>query len=114
MSKALMRDMKIVLLLRERELVMHDETRSIKIALLTRLDPQDRRVWSGITYYIAQALRKYCGEVTYIGPLPAYKAKLSQRILNRGSQLLLKKRYFYDLGVSAAKWYGKVSAQRLA
>src|SRR5947209_13640822 len=83
-------------LLGERELAMYDGTRRIKIALLTASNPQNRRLWSGITYYIAQALRKYCGEVTYIGPLPAYKAKLGERILNKSSHLLLKKRYLYS------------------
>lgn len=98
----------------ERELVMHDETRGIKIAFLTASNPQNRRLWSGITYYVAQALRKHCGEVTYIGPLPAYKAKPGERILDKSSNLLLKKRYLYSYGISAAKWYGKVATQKLA
>jgi len=93
---------------------MHDETRGIKIAFLTASNPQNRRLWSGITYYVAQALEKHCGEVTYIGPLPAYKAKPGERILDKSSNLLLKKRYLYSYGISAAKWYGKVATRKLA
>ena len=93
---------------------MHNEARRIKIALLTASAPQDRRPWSGITYFVGQALQKHCGEVTYIGSLPPYKAKLGERLLGRGSERLLKKRYLYKRGISAAKWYGKVATQKLA
>lgn len=93
---------------------MQNETRRIKIALLTASIPQNRRSWSGSTYFIGQALQKHCGEVTYIGPLPSYQAKLGERLLGRSSKLFLKKYYLPGAGISAAKWYGKVASQKLA
>ena len=92
---------------------MFNETGRIKIALLTATVPQDRRPWSGTTYFVGQALQKHCGEVTYIGPLPPHKANLGERLLGRGSKLLLKKRYYYERGISAAKWYGKFATQKV-
>jgi len=94
---------------------MRKETGRIKIAFLTASAPQDRRSWSGTTYFVGQALQKHCGEVTYIGPLPSYNGvKLVERLLGRSSWLLLKKKYLAKSGISAAKWYGKVATQKLA
>src|SRR5260221_1953076 len=97
----------------EREPIMHNETGRIKIAFLTASAPQDRRSWSGTTYFVGQALQKHCGEVTYIGPLPAYKAKLGERLLGRSSKLFLKKYYLPGAGISGAKWYGKAATRKL-
>lgn len=70
---------------------MNNQEKCIRIAYLTFRDAQDRRTWSGTYYYMAQALQKNCGEVTYIGPLDASTEKLVGRIVNRGSKILLKK-----------------------
>ena len=93
---------------------MSNEEKQIKIAYLTMRDPKDRRTWSGTYYHMAQALQKHCGEVTYIGPLDASKEKLVGRILNKASQLLLKKNFMYHHSILAARRYAKVASQKLA
>jgi glycosyltransferase involved in cell wall biosynthesis len=86
----------------------------MKIALLSVLDPQDKRSWSGILYCMAQALQKHCGEVSYIGPLYTPKEDLIGRIVNKCTRVLFKKRYTYYLSILMSKRYAKITAQRLA
>jgi glycosyltransferase involved in cell wall biosynthesis len=93
---------------------MSDEEKRIKIAYLTSRDARDRRTWSGTYYYMAQALQKHCGEVTYIGPLDASTQKLVGRIVNRGSKALLRKSYLYQHSFLVAKKYAKVASEKLA
>lgn len=92
---------------------MNDEEKRLKIAYLTLRDAQDRRTWSGAYYYMAQALQKHCGEVTYIGPLDASKQMLVGKIINKSSQLLLKKNFVYVHSLLVAKKYAKIASQRL-
>lgn len=89
----------------------------MKIALLTMSrDPQDRRTWrswSGIVYYVAQALQKQCGEVSYCSPvLPCRREDLIARIIRGGSQILLKRKY--NPGFFLAKSYAKAASSWLA
>ncbi len=93
---------------------MSNENRRIKIAYLTYHDAQDRRSWSGLAYSMAQTLQKYCGEVSYIGPIDASRAKLRGKIINKISRSLLNKTYFYNHSFPVAKRYAEVAAQRLA
>lgn len=93
---------------------MNDEAKRINIAYLTLRDARDKRTWSGAYYYMAQALQKYCGEVTYIGPLDASKEMLVGKIVNKGSQVLLKKNFVYVHSILVAKKYAKIASQRLA
>ncbi len=89
----------------------------MKIALLTMSrDPQDRRSWrswSGIVYYVAQTLQKYCGEVSYCSPaLPCRKEELIARIVRGSSRILLKKGY--NPSIFLAKSYAKAGERWLA
>jgi glycosyltransferase involved in cell wall biosynthesis len=43
-------------------------TRRPRIAYFSVNDPQDRRAWSGISYYMVSALQTHCGDVTVIRP----------------------------------------------
>ena len=86
----------------------------MKIAFLTSLDPQNKRSWSGIPYYIARSLQKHCGEVSYIGHMYAPKEMFIGNFVHRCSMLLFKKRFMYFHGVLVAKRYAKIAAQRLA
>jgi glycosyltransferase involved in cell wall biosynthesis len=99
----------------ESRLVMIDETRHIKIAFLTAFDLQDIQSWSwGSTfYYMAQALQKHCGEISYIGPIHCWE-QLAARIIRKGSWLLLKKNFAQYHNFLVAKKYAQVAAQRLA
>src|ERR1700730_2040179 len=89
----------------------------MNIALLTMSrDPQDRRSWrswSGIVYYVTQALQKHCGEVSYCTPaLPCRKEESIARIIRGSSQIVLKKKY--NPSFFLAKSYAKAGDRWLA
>lgn len=92
---------------------MSDESKRIKVAFLTSFDPQDKRSWSGTMYCMAQALQKHCGEVSYIAPIYIIEKRIA-RILDRSSQVLLKKGFMHHHCFLVAKKYANVAAQRLA
>ena len=86
----------------------------MKIALLTAFDSQDRRTWSGTNYFIAQSLQKYCGSVSYIGPLPHSQQELVGRIIHKGTRVLLKKNFRYYSSFLFAKKYARIANQWLS
>lgn len=94
---------------------MNSETKRIKIAFLTAFDLQDIRFWSwaGTFYYMAQALQKHCGEISYIGPIHCWEQSVA-KIIHKGSRLLLKKNFTSYHNFLVAKKYAKVAARRLA
>jgi glycosyltransferase involved in cell wall biosynthesis len=101
----------------EKGSAMNDENRRMNIALLTmRRDPLDRRSWrswSGIVYHVAQALQKHCGEVSYCSPaLPCRREELIASVIQKGSQVLLKKTYTPRMFL--AKRYAKAGSRWLA
>jgi glycosyltransferase involved in cell wall biosynthesis len=48
---------------------MTERSRGLKIALLSINDPQDKRSWSGTTYYLGDSLKRNVGEVHFLGPV---------------------------------------------
>jgi glycosyltransferase involved in cell wall biosynthesis len=48
---------------------MVQHTRTRRIAYYSINDPLDKRSWSGITYYMGQAIKKDIGEVDFLGPV---------------------------------------------
>lgn len=97
-----------------RRVYMNNKTERLNIALLTASDAQDRRSWSGTHYYLAQSLQKYCGEVSYIGPLSAFNEMLVGRITHKSAQLLLHKNFAFRHTYAVSKRYAKVTDKRLA
>jgi len=89
---------------------VYDANKPLKIAFLTSLAPDDRRSWSGTIYHIAQALQKYCGEVSYIGPIDL-KEMLVGKAIHKTTQMLLKKNYMYHCSFLFSKKYGKVASK---
>ena len=80
----------------------------MRIAFLTANDPNNKRSWSGIHYYMAKALERHVGEVIYLGPVRAYFfvqgilklirilfKLLGLRKYNSGYSLLLSRHYSY-------------------
>ncbi len=92
---------------------MRNEHNHMKIAFLTSFDPHDRRSWSGTVYYLAQALQKHCGEVSYLGPMKIWEKKLGKAI-NKASLFFLKRQFAYNHSFLLARKYAKVAEQRLA
>ncbi len=93
---------------------MANEIKRFNIALLTALDAQDRRSWSGTYYYLAQSLQKYCGDVSFIGPLSAFSEMLMGRLTHKSAQLFLHKNFAFRHTYAVSKRYAKVADMRLA
>jgi glycosyltransferase involved in cell wall biosynthesis len=91
---------------------MHDESKRLKIAYLSAEDPESKRSWSGTTYYMAQALRRHCGDVYYLGPINSLERRLAWR-LSKGIYLLFNKNIVHERLLLVARKHAKVAAQRL-
>src|SRR5437016_12182347 len=87
----------------------------LNIALVTEFNLQDIRTWSwaGTYYHIAQALQKYCGEVSYISPSYC-KEQTIARFIHRSARVLLRKRYVYHNCLPVARRHAKMVASQLA
>ena len=92
---------------------MSEKNRPIKIAFLSMRDPRDRQQWSGLIYYTAQALQKYCGEVEYWDIYSTFSYKIINFIgilIREGSAKLLKRRYTFSFfwakwcAIAATRW----------
>ena len=87
--------------------------RRVRIAFLTPGDPADRRSWSGINHYMAKALQKHCGEVSYLGPVSS-EFEIVGKYLNKASRLLLNRRYNSTHSVFLAKRYAGIIERKIA
>lgn len=92
---------------------MDNEIKRLNIALLTALDAQDRRSWSGTFYSIAQALQKYCGDVSYIGPMSADNEMFLGRVTHVGARLFLGKSFLFRHSQAVSKRYASIADERL-
>ena len=93
---------------------MDNRIRRFNIALLTASDAKDRRSWSGTYYYLAQSLQKHCGEVSFIGPLPAFSEMLLGRITHKSAQLFLHRNFAFRHTHAVSRRYAKVATTRLS
>ncbi len=99
---------------------MNDETevpngvqRRLHIAFLTSLVLQDKRTsWKITNMFIAQALERHCGDITYIDPIYPKELVLG-KIFNKAARLLFKKSYMYYHSFYIAKRYAKAIAPKL-
>ena len=93
---------------------MNQDNRRLKIGLLTALTLKNRlSSWNITNGYMAQALEKYCGDITYIEPVHLREMVVG-KIMNKGSQRLLKKSYMFNHTFYVAKRHAKILAPRLA
>lgn len=92
------------------------QDRRLKIAYITSKDPSDRRAWSGTHYFMAQALEKHCGDVSYVGPLRSRMkplVKTSSRIIRVAS--FNKKRYKWQShNTLVSKEYGRLISSMIS
>jgi glycosyltransferase involved in cell wall biosynthesis len=93
---------------------MADSQKRLKIALLTALTLEDKlSSWRITNGYFAQALEKYCGDVTFIEPVHL-KTVLVGKVLKGGLKVLTGKSYMYYHSFMLAKQYAKMMSKRLA
>src|SRR5947209_2756940 len=87
---------------------MSKGNKRLKIGFLNTLILQDKRTsWKITNEYIAQALQKYCGDITYIDPIRLHELLLG-KIINKSAQFLLKKSFMYYHSFLIARSYGKI------
>jgi glycosyltransferase involved in cell wall biosynthesis len=84
----------------------------MKIGIVTSLDARDRRVWSGLPYYMSRALQKHCGDVVYIGPINS-NVELFGKIINKVCKFLVKKKYDYKKSILLSKRYSKIIIKKM-
>lgn len=86
------------------------------IGFLTAGDARDRSTWSGIPFYMAQALQRHCGDVAYLGPVFAYRHLLG-RVRSGLSRKLRGRRIPYEhtlpLSAEYARRIGKTLPPRI-
>jgi glycosyltransferase involved in cell wall biosynthesis len=97
-----------------KELLVKDEHRRPRIALVTNEDAADKRSWSCSLYYIGKTLQEYCGDVTYINPLPYPEPPLMNKILAKSALTLIKKRYLHECNLALARHKAQIISQKLA
>jgi len=80
----------------------------MRIAFLTTSDPFNRQSGSGTFYYMLQSLQKHCGDVLCAGPMKI-KEHLPGKALNKGTSLILKKCFPYDISSLLARRYAQIA-----
>ncbi len=66
-----------------------------RIGFLTSTNARNKRAWSGIHFYMAQALQEYVGDVTYFGPVDQQWRVRSGQAISLLSRSLFGMRYGY-------------------
>src|SRR2546426_3216751 len=94
--------------------LMYPMDKRLRIAYLTSEDPKSKYSWSGTTYYMAKALQKHCGDITFFGPIIAFEKRYIGRLIHETAKLILKKNVAYDRSVFVAKKHAKLAARHLA
>ncbi len=84
----------------------------LRIAYLTSNDPNDRRSWSGTHYYMARAVEKHCGDVTYIGPIKI-PSMFVRKILRKAIHKVTGKTYLYTHTISLARRVSHIAEERM-
>lgn len=92
---------------------MGDVTRRLQIAYLTYDDPTSKKSWSGIKFFMAQALQKHCGDIYYLGPLKS-KQRIIARLIHEFYRHILRKNFTFHHSFYVAKTDARLAEQRLA
>ncbi|MFW5803660.1 MAG: glycosyltransferase family 4 protein [bacterium] len=83
-----------------------------KIAYLTSKKPLDKKQTSGVYYYQSKSIEKYCGEITYLGPVNHFLIYLVIKISNLFNRLSPKK-YKDSHSIIISKIYGWIFTKKL-
>lgn len=84
----------------------------LRIAYYCVNDPLDKRSWSGITYYLGQALGRNVGDVDFLGPVA--HPRWMDKLLRATAKLhrVLFGREFYTKYSLLVSWYGARALKR--
>ena len=85
----------------------------LDIAVVSAADPQDRRTWSGSTFFMGSALQRHLGRVDYIGPMSIPGQKIKEK-LARWFQRISGTRTYPFRTLAAAKYFAGQVASRLS
>jgi len=85
----------------------------MRIGLVTASDARSRESWSGTHYYMAQALHKHCGELSYLGPIKTIVNSAAGDVA-KILQLLSRKRYWHVRSIVVAMSYARILEQRIS
>jgi glycosyltransferase involved in cell wall biosynthesis len=86
----------------------------MKIAFITSGDPRDKRIYSGVAYFMAKALQKYCGEVSFLGPVYPLEWVLGA-VYSRALRLIKFKTHFaHRHSLLVSKRYGEIFTRKLS
>lgn len=82
----------------------------MKIAYVTRDDPNDIHAWSGISYEMGECLKRQGLDVVKIGPLPEPPGSLLMKLRWHGYRRVLQKDYWPEREPSIARHYSHSAA----
>ena len=83
-----------------------------RIAYLTSKDPLDKKSSSGVYYYQSSALKKYCTEIVYLGPVNNLIINWLKKAL-RFLQKFTSKKYNHGHSLIISKIYGRIFSRKL-
>lgn len=84
----------------------------LKIAFLTATDARNKSSRSGTLYYMVKSLKKYCGDVYYLGPLNTRMERVT-RLLNNLSLKIFKRSYAYEHSILLSFSYARIIRKKL-
>ncbi len=94
---------------------MVEQQKRLNIAFFSAFDLEKLRgqsSWYATFRHMILALQKYCGEVSYLGPVVCEEQTIARKIQAR-TRAVLAKNYVHHQCIIVSKKYGKVGAQRL-
>jgi glycosyltransferase involved in cell wall biosynthesis len=86
---------------------------ALKIAVVSAADPQDRRTWSGSTFFMASALQRHVGRVDYIGPMSIPGQKIKEKLARMYHRISGTRTYPFRTDASA-KYFAREVSRRLS
>ncbi|GAC1449301.1 MAG: hypothetical protein PVSMB4_07340 [Ktedonobacterales bacterium] len=94
---------------------MRASNERLQIAALTSVAVglHGKNSWAHTLHYICQALQRYSGDITYLGPMDAPAERLCGKVVDIAAQALLHKRYMYFHSLQVARRFGNIGASRL-
>src|SRR5882762_3547838 len=96
----------------EERAISQTTQRRLRIAYLTVDDPNDRRSWSGIYYFMARALEKYCGDIVCFGPFNPFVRTVGKVIYRL--RLITGQSYLHTHTPALSRKFGKMAERRMS